>query len=173
MSALRPLLAILMTVLSPAAVFAQDAKSGQNDKGGQHEVGRELGAVLAWRLTPGIVENNCRDPDPAGVDARQKALQDWLDKNAPLIKSVDERVAEVAPLALQVKEGMDPVWMIQRQVGAILKESLFAGKKPEEIAALCKGEADPASPRWNNNGMPNIPNALAALYDWKVQHTAR
>jgi hypothetical protein len=145
----------------------------QNANAGGDEVGRELGAVLAWRLTPEIVESSCREPDPAGAEARQKALQNWLDKNAPLIKSVDERIAEVAPLALQTKEGVDPVWVIHRQVGAILKESLFAEKKPEEIAALCKAEADPANPHWNNNGMPHIPNALAALYDWKVQHSSK
>ena len=34
-------------------------------------------------------------------------------------------------------------------------------------AALCKAEADPARPRWNNTGMPQIQQSLAALYDWQ------
>ena len=137
------------------------------------EVGRELGSVLAWRLMPGIVEGTCRDADPAGADARKQALQAWLDKNAPLIKSVDERVAEVAPLAFKAKEGVDPVRIVRQQVGSIVKQSLFAEKQPDEITAICKAEADPSSPRWNNNGMPHVLNALAALYDWKVQYSAR
>lgn len=167
MAAARTLPVLLLAASIPASALGQDAGASRE------EVGRELGAVLAWRLMPEIVESTCREVDPAGAQARRQALQTWLDKNAALIESVDERVAEVAPLALQPKEGVDAVWVIRRQVGAIVKDSLFAGKKPDEIAAICKTEADPASPRWNNNGMPQIPNSLAALYDWKVQHTPR
>lgn len=145
----------------------------QEEAGGRHEVGRELGSVLAWRLMPEVVESACREADPAGAEARKQALQTWLSKNARLIESVDERVAEVAPLVSKGKDGGDAVSTIRRQVGALVKQSLFAGKTPEEITALCKAEADPASPRWHSNGMPHIPNALAALHDWKVQHSTR
>lgn len=161
------ILRILALFVIVAPVLAQDVNESR------HEVGRELGAVLAWRLMPEIVESTCREADPAGVEARKQGLQAWLNKNAPLIKSVDERVAEVAPLAFKPKEGVDAAALIRKQVGSIVKQSLFAEKKPDEITAICKTEADPTSPRWNNNGMPHIPNALAALYDWTVQHTPK
>jgi hypothetical protein len=162
---LSPVFALLLCVTAPA--IAQEAKENRD------EVGRELGAVLAWRLMPEIVESTCREADPAGVDARKQALQAWLDKNAALIESVDERVAEIAPLALELKEGVDAAFVLRRQVGTIVKQSLFGDRKPDEIVTICKAEANPASPRWNSNGMPHIPNALAALYDWKIQHTPK
>lgn len=166
MAAARPLVCLL-AVLLPAMSSAQDADAARQ------EVGRELGAVLAWRLMPEIVESNCRIADPDGVDARKQALQAWLDKNASLIKSVDERVGEVAPLAFKSKEGVDPVQLLRRQVSGIVMQSLFGEKSPDELTTICKAEANPASPRWNSNGMPHVPNALAALYDWKVQHAAK
>ena len=161
----RALLAL--AAMSSGALFAQDADASRQ------EVGRELGSVLAWRLMPEIVESSCREADPAGADVRKQALQAWLDKNAKLIKSVDERVAEVAPLAFKAKEGVDTVQLIRRQVGGIVKRSLFGEKSAEELATICKAEANPASPRWNSNGLPHVANALAAIYDWKVQHTAK
>jgi hypothetical protein len=157
---------LALAAMSPGTSFALDADASRQ------EVGRELGSVLAWRLMPEIVESSCREADPAGADARKQALQAWLDKNANLIKSVDERVAEVAPLAFRTKEGVDTVQLIRRQVGGMVKQSLFGEKSAEELATICKAEANPASPRWNNNGMPQVANALAALYDWKVQLTA-
>src|SRR6187399_1667763 len=76
----RVLALLLVALAMPAISRAVDAD--------MHEVARELGAVLAWRLGPESVEEQCRSADPAGVAIRKKALKDWLDKNAPLIKDV-------------------------------------------------------------------------------------
>jgi hypothetical protein len=129
---------------------------------------RELGAVLAWRLGPELVQEQCESADPAGVEIRKKALKDWLEKNAELIKQVDARVAEVVPLAFPSTGGVDNTTRIRAQIKALLLEETFSGKSAEESMAICKAEANPASPRWNNNGMPQVPTSLAALYDWKV-----
>jgi len=45
----------------------------------------------------------------------------------------------------------------------------FAGRNAEQSKVICQAEADPASPRWNNSGLPKVPASLAALHDWKVR----
>lgn len=137
------------------------------------EVGPELGAVLAWRLGPETVEETCRTMDPEGAEARKKALDTWVEKNAALIHEVDARVAEVAPLAYPTPPGVDLVMELHGQVKQILLEPMFLKKTPEERAAICKKEADPVSSRWNSDGMPQVPKALAALNDWKIRQTAK
>jgi len=97
----------------------------------------------------------------------------WLEANAALIATVDSRVAEVAPLIQAPSPGVDVVQIVREQVKGIFLESAFAGKTPQEQLAVCQREANPDSPRWKNPGMPQVPMALAALYDWKVQHGSR
>jgi hypothetical protein len=141
--------------------------------GGKQQVARDLGAILAWRLGPEAVEERCRVEDPEGSETRRKSLLAWLDKNAALIKSVDERVAEVVPLAYPVRANVDAVQAVRTQVKTILLEELTAGKTPEQLKAICKAEANPASPRWNSNGMPHVAQSLAGLYDWKTSQDTR
>jgi hypothetical protein len=133
------------------------------------EVGREIGAVLAWRMGPELVEERCRDADPAGVDARAKALKSWQDKNAALIKTVDERVAEVAPLAYPLKDPATSVAAVREQVKRILLETISSEGDATQLEAACKEDANPASRRWSSNGVTQVHNSLAALYDWKMQ----
>jgi hypothetical protein len=152
-------------LLAPVPSLADDA-----DK---QEVGRELGSALAWRLGPEAVEEACRSVDPAGAEARKKALKTWLEKNAALIKEVDARVAEVVPLAYPSPANVDAVQAVRGQVKEILLEPMFSGRTPQETAAICKAEADPANPRWKSNGSPEVRQALAALYDWKIQRTSK
>jgi len=52
------------------------------------------------------------------------------------------------------------------RIRAILLEEIFSGETAEGTAAICKAESNPASPRWNSSGMPQVPTSLAALYDW-------
>ena len=99
--------------------------------------------------------------------ARKAALDAWHQKNDERIKAVDARVAEVVPLLkLPLADG-DPLQAVHMQIEMMLLESTFASKSPEETKALCKAEADPARPRWNDTGMPHIQQSLAALYDWR------
>ena len=126
---------------------------------------QELGAVLAWRLGPGAIEGWCRSADPDGASARKAALDAWQQKNAERIKAVDARVAEVVPMLKLPVEG-DPVQAVRVQIEMMVLES-FANKNAEETRALCKAEADPARPRWNDTGMPQLQLSLAALYDWQ------
>jgi hypothetical protein len=147
--------------------------SSRSADGGRQQVARDLGAILAWRLGPEAVEERCRIEDPEGAEARGKFLQAWLAKNAALIKSVDDRAAEVAPLALRVPANVDAAQRVRSQVKTILLEELAAGKTEEQLKAICKAEANPASPRWNSNGLPHVAQSLAALYDWKTAHGAK
>jgi hypothetical protein len=149
----------------PALVRADDAS--------RQVVGRELGSALGWRLGPEAVEEACRPVDPDGVGARQKSLKAWLEKNAALINEVDARVAEVVPLAFPSPKNVDAVTAVRAQVRKIVLEPLFAGRTAEQTAAICKAEADPANPRWKSNGMPEVRQALAALYDWQIQSTPK
>jgi hypothetical protein len=160
------MLALLLAALAvPAISRAEDA-----DK---HALARDLGAVLAWRLGPESVDEQCRGADPEGVEIRKKALEDWLEKNAALIKEVDDRVAEVVPVAYPSASNVDNTSRVRAKIKAILIEEIFSGKTTEETAAICKAEANPASPRWNNSGMPQVPTSLAALYDWKTSLSAK
>jgi hypothetical protein len=160
------MLALLLAALAvPAIAPAADAD--------MHEVARELGAVLAWRLGPESVEERCRSADPEGVKIRKKALDDWLEKNAALIREVDDRVAEVVPLAYPSASNVDNTPRVRAKIKEILLEEVFSGKTAEESTAICKAEANPASPRWNNSGMPQVPTSLAALYDWKTSLGAK
>lgn len=159
------LLIFVSALLAPAISRAQET-DGQ-------VLARELGAVLAWRLGPEAVEETCRAQDPAGTEVRQKALKEWLAKNAELIGSVDTRVAAIAPLIFPKSTGAEAVQSVRGQVKQILLEAIFSEKTPEETAAICKSEANPASPRWNNSGMPQVPVSLAALYDWQVKQAAK
>lgn len=147
------------------------APSARADARDDNAAAKNIGAVLAWRLGPEVIEERCRGADPAGAGVRRAALRTWQEKNATLIRSVDERIAEVVPLFSPSQPQEAAVAMVRSQIRDVLLERL-AGKNPEEIAALCKSEADPANPRWNN-GMPMVAVALAELYDWKVQNTAR
>jgi hypothetical protein len=155
-----------MTVLLLAAL-AVPAISDAADAD-KHAMARDLGAVLAWRLGPESVEERCESADPEGVAIRKKALKDWRKKNADLIKQVDARVAEIVPLAYPSASDVDNTARVRAKIKAILLEEIFSGKTPEESVAICKAEADPASPRWNNSGMPQVSTSLAALYDWKA-----
>jgi hypothetical protein len=137
---------------------------------GKNEVARDLGAVLAWRLGPEAVEAHCLSADPEGAEVRQKALKTWLDKNDALIELVDARIAEVVPLMYPSRSSIEAIAGIRAKVKAILLEDSFSGKTEEEAAAICRQERNPASPRWNNPGMPQVPASLAALYDGKIEH---
>lgn len=156
-------LAVLGGLLAPSArADAQDDSTAA----------KNIGAVLAWRLGPEVVEERCRGADPAGVEVRQAALRAWLAKNAALIRSVDERIVEVVPLLSPKQPKEEVLAMVRSRIRDMILEPLAAAKNPEDIAALCKSEADSAKPRWNNNGMPMVAVALAELYDWKVKKTA-
>jgi hypothetical protein len=149
------------------------APGAHADASEDRAAGMNIGSVLAWRLGPEVVEERCRSADPAGVEIRQAALQNWLKKNARLILSVDERIAEVVPL-LSPKEPKEEVLdTVRSRIRDMILEPLTSAKSPEEITALCQAEANPAKPRWNNPGMPMVAVALAELYDWKTRKTAQ
>jgi hypothetical protein len=160
------MIVLLLTALTLPAI------SGAADPD-KHAMARDLGAVLAWRLGPESVEERCESADPEGVAIRKKALKDWLEKNADLIRQVDARVAEVVPLAYPSASDVDNTSRVRAKIKAILLEEIFSGKTPEESAAICRAEANPASPRWNNSGMPQVSTSLAALYDWKASLGAK
>lgn len=129
----------------------------------QQEAFRDLGAVLGWRLAPEAVEERCHAVDPAGSDVRKKALAGWLRKNDNLIRSVDSRVAEVVPLLIEGQETDTAIRAVREQVRKMLLE-------PVSLQS-CRAVADPANTLWTSNGVPQVPESLAALYDWKVRHT--
>jgi hypothetical protein len=133
------------------------------------EVGREIGAMLAWRMGPEVAEERCRDVDPAGAEARKNALKAWLVKNAALIQTVDERVAEIAPLAFSAADPAKVVAAVRAQVKEILLEPLSAEADAAQLKAACQEDANPASARWGSDGVAQVHNSLAALYDWKFQ----
>jgi hypothetical protein len=150
------------SLLAPELLRAGDAE--------EQETAQEIGAVLAWRLGPESLEEWCQSKDPEGSEARQKALKAWLDKNAALIQQVDTRVAEVVPRLYPPSKKGDAVQAVRAQVKAMLVESISAENTADEATNMCKAETDPASPTWNNPGMPNVQLSLAALYDWTIKH---
>ena len=132
-------------------------------------VGREIGAVLGWRLGPEALEERCRGADPDGAKVRADALKSWQQKNDARIRQVDERVAEVVALLGQPGSKEETLATVRAQVKAVFLDNVFGGKNPEQIAALCKAEADPHSTTWTSNGMPQIQVSLAELYDWTMK----
>ena len=159
---------VFLTILAGCLSVPALARAGDAEDAAEQEVAREIGAALAWRLGPETVDHACKNLDPDGAEPRKKALAAWLDKNAALIKAVDTRVAEVVPLLYSPPPDVDAVQAIRRKVQQIVLESIFEQKTPEESAAICKAEADPASPRWNNPGMPHVQQSLATLFDWQT-----
>jgi hypothetical protein len=162
--------AAMLTVLGASLLVPHEVSAGEATA---QEAGKELGAILAWRLGPEAVEEQCRAADPEGAQVRKEALNTWLAKNEPLIKAVDSRVADIVPQIQRASPGSDPVPAVREQVRKIFLESVFAGKSPEESAALCKTEANPAHPRWNHNGLPHVRQSLAALDDWEIRRNSR
>jgi hypothetical protein len=154
---------VFLACCAMASSFALAADSAAQD------VGREIGALLAWRMGPELVEEKCREADPAGIDAREKALKTWHEKNAALIKTVDERIAEVTPLAYPSPDPAKTVAAVRAKVKEILLETISAEGDAAQLAAACKQDANPASTRWTSNGKSQVHNSLAALYDWKTQ----
>lgn len=150
---------VLACLLNPVLSHAED---------GKRLVARDVGAVLAWRLGPELLEETCRNLDPEGGEARARLLQEWLGKNATLIAAVDARVAEVVPLAYSAPANIDAVQAVRSQVRELLKEAMFEGKSAEESRAVCQAETDAASPRWTNSGMRHVNQSLAELHDWKL-----
>jgi hypothetical protein len=148
-------LVALVLLVSPAARADAD----------QEEAFRDIGAVLGWRLSPGTIEEHCRAVDPDGADARKKALDVWLRKNDALIRQVDDRVAGVVPILFKDQSTPNPERRIREQVRRMLIENLSE--------SVCKAERDPASTSWTSNGVPHVPESLAALYDWQIRHTKR
>jgi hypothetical protein len=149
--------------LAPAFAFSADSDDGVAD------VGREIGAVLGWRLGPEVIEEKCRDADPAGAEARGKALQTWQQKNATLIQSVDDRVAEVVPLAYPAPSPESVIAAVRAKVKQLLLETVSAEGDAAKLKSACEAEANPSRPLWHSNGIPHVHNSLAALYDWKTQ----
>lgn len=80
-----------------------------------------------------------------------------------------ELVEEVVPLAFPTPTPAAAVAAVRAQVKQLLLETISAEGDAEQLKSACKAEADPASPRWPSNGMPQVQNSLAALYDWKIQ----
>jgi len=156
---------LILGMLLPAASRA-DATSDQT-------AGMNIGAALGWRLGPEAFEERCRAADPAGVEIRQRAVRAWLEKNSKLIQAVDERIAEVVPLLSSRESKEAVIAAVQAQIRDMLMEPLCANLSAARVTEICKAESDPAKPRWNNPGMPMVAQALAELYDWKVQKQAR
>jgi hypothetical protein len=152
-------LILVCGVLGSAAAAEPDAQ----------DIGRDVGAVLAWRLSPELVEETCRDVDPAGIEARALALRSWQDKNAALIKAVDERIGEVVSLAYPSPNPEEAVTAVRAKVKQMLLETVSAEGDAEQLKAACQKDANPVSPRWSLYRLPDVQNSLAALYDWKVQ----
>jgi hypothetical protein len=139
----------------------------------RRELGRELGAVLGWRLMPEVVEERCRKADAEGAALRQQALDAWRQKNASLIRSVDERVAEIAPLTPATASGENAVDAVRRQIRKLIEETLFEGADSDELAKRCREMSDASKPIWNSNGIPHVPGSLAALYDWQIRQSSK
>jgi len=136
---------------------------------GTRELIQELGVALAWRLGPETIEQSCRSFDPDGVEVRQQALKAWLEKNDTMIKDVDNRVAEVVPPLYPKASAADAVRAVRDSIKVLILEADFAPQSEDGKRDICKAEANPASPRWNNNGMPHVQQALAVMYDWKMK----
>ena len=140
---------------------------------GTREVLQEIGAALAWRLGPETIEEACRSIDPDNTDARKKALEAWRVKNGALIREVDSRVEEVVPVLNPKAPAADSVKALRSSVKALLLETHFGELGDEQKVQLCKSVSNPADERWNDNGMPHVQQALAVLYDWKMQQGAK
>jgi hypothetical protein len=151
------------------AALASIAIAAHAQDPGAIDIGREIGAILAWRLGPEIVVEKCAEVDSGGVEARAAALRSWQAKNASLIATVDERIAEIVPLAYPAPPGADPVVIVRAQVKKILLETVSADSDGQQLAEACRRDADPKSKRWADAGKSQVHNSLAALYDWKVQ----
>jgi hypothetical protein len=136
---------------------------------GKAELARELGAMLAWRLSPGVVEEKCRDADPGNDAVRAQALETWQEKNAKTIAAVDARVVEVMAKLHPAVKPEDAVKELHAQVRGLLVDEIFAKAGPDEARTICKAESDPAGSRWNDHGMPEVQQSLATLYDWLVR----
>lgn len=144
-----------------AALLAPPARADED----QQEAFRDIGAVLGWRLAPEAVEEHCRVLDPAGADVRRTALDEWKRKNAALIASVDSRVAEVVPLLVTGQ----PVDVAQRAVREQVRKMVLEPVTAENCKAVAKSD----HALWTSNGVPFVPESLAALYDWQVRHAPR
>jgi len=140
---------------------------------GMRELVQELGVALAWRLGPETIEETCRSIDPDGVAVRQQALKAWLEKNDAMIKEVDSRVADVVPALYPKAPGDAAVNAVRANIKTLLLETGFTEQSEDGKRDICKAEASPESPRWNNNGMPHVQQALAVLYDWKVKQATK
>jgi len=110
---------------------------------------------------------------PRRSRSAQAALQGWLEKNQSRIAAVDARVAEVVPLLFPQAKPEEAMANVRAQIKSMLFDLKLEGKTPEETVALCKAETNPASPRWNNNGMPQVQLSLASLYDWQTKRAAQ
>ena len=129
----------------------------------QEEAFRDIGAVLGWRLAPETLEERCRALDPEGAEVRKAALDTWLKKNDALIRQVDSRIAEVVPILFKDQPGA--AHAVREQVKQMLLEPI--------TKSVCESERNPQSTSWTSNGVPQVPESLAALYDWQVRHTPR
>jgi len=152
---LKKWLVALALLVAPAVHAGED----------QEEAFRDIGAVLGWRLGPETLEEGCRTADPDGAEVRRQSLQTWLNKNDALIRQVDSRIAEVVPILLKGQPGADPVRAVREHVKQMLRESISK--------SVCEAERNPESTSWTSNGVPHVPESLAALYDWQVRHTPR
>jgi hypothetical protein len=139
----------------------------------EQEALKNLGVALGWRLAPETIEEFCRKIDPAGVTIRVDALRDWQKKNARQIQAVDDRVKEVVPLLKSAPANVDVAAAVSAQIRTLILEANFTDNDAEKTLAACKVEADPTRATWTSNGRPFVDEALAALYDWKVQQTAK
>jgi hypothetical protein len=158
----KPRFAAACLVILATASAPLRAQQGEENA----ELARELGAMLAWRLSPGVVEEKCRHADPDNNAVRVQALKSWQDRNAKTIAAVDDRVHEVM-VRLQPAEKVDAaVNQVVSQVRGLIIEEIFAKAGPEQTRAICKAESDPAGSRWNINGTLQVQQSLAALYDW-------
>jgi hypothetical protein len=139
----------------------------------EQEALKNLGVALGWRLAPETIEEYCRKIDPAGVTIRVDAMHDWQKKNARQIQAVDDRVKEVVPLLKSAPANVDVAAAVSAQIKNLILEANFSDNDAEKTLAACKVEADPTRATWTSNGRPFVDEALAALYDWKVQQTAK
>ena len=125
---------LLLAALLTTCHFSLSYGAGEENRKAADRVGR----LMAWKLTPSALTEQCLEIDPVNVKSREIFLNGWKEKNQELIKEIERHANIVLPKLFPsiAARGGDAVEYISAKTYVDLSRS-FHFRPPEELKDLC------------------------------------
>jgi hypothetical protein len=125
---------LLLTILLTTSHFSFCYGADEENRKAADRVGR----LMAWKLAPSALNEQCIETDPANIKSRETFLNVWTESNQLQIKEIDRHANIVLPKLFPsiATRGLDAVEYLRAKTYIDLSSS-FHFRPPEELKELC------------------------------------